>query len=159
MNRKDLGYYSFAIRENLDYMTNELPSMEIPEALATPIRYALARARGRCDALEGYAQKLDLILGLSDQKPADIQQNPPVLGRDAGLLLHTLKAQAVELTGMVGQFQESYERMENHHGMAGLSVLLHESVGNFLYLRMRMRYILTEAMSRATGLELQSQSI
>jgi hypothetical protein len=148
--KESLGSFCNGIRDNLDYMLKELPTLKVPEEIRTPIRYALSRAKGRCNALVDYAQKIEYVLGVSRYKPRDLDMNPPDLRRDIGLLLHTLSAQMEELTSMVQSFQVAYDSHEDYHSMASLSVLLYESVGNILYLRMRMRYLLTESLSKVT---------
>jgi hypothetical protein len=147
---ESLGWFCHAIRDNLDYMLKELPTLKVPEDIRTPIRYALSRAKRRCNALADYAQKIEYVLGVSPYKPRDLDINPPDLRRDVGLMLNTLAAQVEELTSMMRSFQETYRSYEDYYSLAPLSVLLHESVGNILYLRMRMRYQLTHSLSLVT---------
>ncbi len=42
--KESLGWFCHAIRDNLDFMLKELPTLEVPEDIRTPIRFALARA-------------------------------------------------------------------------------------------------------------------
>ena len=148
--KESLGSFCHAIRDNLDFMLKELPTLKVPEDIRTPIRYALSRARGRSNALADYAQKIEYVLGVSPHKPRDVDMNPPNLRRDISLMLNTLGAQVEELTSMIRSFQVAYDSHEDYHSMAPLSVLLYESVGNILYLRMRMRYLLTHSLSLVT---------
>lgn len=148
--KESLGWFCHAIRDNLDFMLKELPTLEVPEDIRTPIHYALARARGRSNALADYAHKVEYVLGVNPHRPGDLDVYPPDLRRDIGLMLNTLAAQVEELTSMMRNFQEAYRSYGDYYSLAPLSVLLHESVGNILYLRMRMRYLLTESLSRVT---------
>jgi hypothetical protein len=150
LKKDSFEWFSDAIRDNLDFMLKELPTLAVPEEISTPVRYALTRAWGRCDALEGYARNVDYVLGDTLGRPGDLNTHPPALGRDIRLMLDNLNAQVEELTSMVSNFQAAYESHENYHALGSLSVLLHESVGNILYLRMRMRYLLTETLSQLT---------
>lgn len=140
--------YAFGIRENIQFMQDELPGLDLPADIADPMRYALARAKGRCGVVSEMAYRVAYAMGHESQLPPDIYVSPLVLRRDVDQLLYNLREQSRELQAMVSLFQRQYAAHPEYHSLASTSVLLHESVGNILYLRMRLRFLVLSELSK-----------